>query len=494
MNTIYWKNLFHSMLFFGTTFFIHSSYSFTQPKADKYHLYFWANYNQLEDRNDMAKKCYDVLFKNHKSPHIYPGYLLHLLQTDQNEAIINLIPIIEKNDKQDLSTQLIFISAYEALGNYTKVMERLVSLTHQYPDNPQIIYQAAAVQATQNKFEEALKSIDTYLTSAPQSSKNFIFYFLKAQIFSRIGKTEEALINVNKSLELYPEFDQGWLLLGLINELAGNLTHALSHYQTCLKIVGSNPMLERQIMQLQLKVQQPLYNNHTHNFFTQALNAYNNKEYPKALQIINQSPAKESHIPSKLLKIELLCKVNKVDEAIASLTLWMINDELNDTWYRALHLLYKAGVPASIILNAFSNLEQKNAKNILPLLYKADIYLRTNEKQNALTYLTKALTQTAEPLLRTKILFQIALLQYHNQDWKNLNDVLVESKKLNQNYPPMLNLSAYYYATKGNDLKHAESLILTALKHEKNPHFLDTHALILYKQKNMMKLTKFYHR
>lgn len=485
MNSHFVKNNWHRAVFFALcllTFYILPTTK--ESNCEKYQLYFWANYNQLENRSDVAQKCYEQLFNRHGSPYLYPGFLAHLMQTQQFEAIVQLIPVVEAIQKKDLPTQLIFISALEAVGKHGEAIQRLVTLSKQYPDHPEIIYYTASAHAENNRFEDALQVIDTYLSHATsQTSKNFIFYYLKAQIFSRNGNYAPAISNVKKSLELFPEFDQGWLLLGLIHELGGNLEEALTHYQTCLKIIGPNQLLERQILQLQLKRQNLVHHTCAHQPFAEALKAYDQKQYQKALQILNQSPHLENHTPSRLLKIELLCKLNSVDKAISLLLQWANNDETNDTWYRALHLLHKAGVAPAIILNAFSQLEQKNSKNILPLLYKADFYLRTQEKQQAINYLHKSLRYAHQPLLRTKILFQLGLLHYHDKKWDTMHELLIEGKNLNQNFSPLLNLLAYYYATEGNNLKEAENLILTVLKQEINPHFLDTHALILYKQK-----------
>jgi predicted Zn-dependent protease len=86
-------------------------------------------------------------------------------------------------------------------------------------------------------------------------------------------------------------------------------------------------------------------------------------------------------------------------------------------------------------------------------------------------------------LFSSKILFQLGLLHYYDQKWDAMVEVLVEGKNLNQNFAPLLNLLAYYYATKGKNLKEAENLMLKVLQQETNPHFLDTQALVLYKQK-----------
>ena len=130
-------------------------------------------------------------------------------------------------------------------------------------------------------------------------------------------------------------------------------------------------------MNIRLKQQQGAHAGFNQSF-SEALNAYDKKEYPKALQIIQKTALLEKHTPSRLLRIELLCKMNKVNEALNLLTQWLMNDETNETWYRALQLLHNAGVPTATILSIFSKVEAKNSKNILVLLYKADIYANTH--------------------------------------------------------------------------------------------------------------------
>ena len=467
-----------SLLAFFTFFFIIQS-----NESEKYHFYFWANYNQLENRAGLAQQCYDFLFKNFNSQHLYPGFLAHLLQTQQFDTIVRLAGKPELNNLKDLSTELIFIKAFEATGNHEEGVKRLVALSTQYPENPEIIFYTATMHAESNRFKEALAVIDTYFTHANYAAKNFIFYFLKAQILSRMGETAQAIENVKKSLELYPEFENGWLFLGLIYELAGNLDEALTNYQHCLKIVGPNPLLERQILQLQLKKNNMLSNATVNKPFTEAMQAYQQNQFQKALHIIDANPALQQNTQSRLLKLELLCKLNRVSQAITLLTQWINENDQDETWYRALHLLHLAGISQNQIIAILSALEKKNEHNGLMLLYKADIFLRNNDVKQAFIYLNKAVKQITNLRIKTLILYQLALLFFNDRKWDDMVSVLLEAQKLNQQFPPLLNLLAYYYATKGKKLEEAEQLINTVLRIEKNPHFLDTKAFILYKKK-----------
>ena len=56
---------------------------------------------------------------------------------------------------------------------------------------------------------------------------------------------------------------------------------------------------------------------------------------------------------------------------------------------RTLHILYQAGAPLTAVLNVYKTIEKKHPKNYLPVLYQADLSIRTEQKENAKTYLKK---------------------------------------------------------------------------------------------------------
>lgn len=474
-------NVFQSVVFFIGLGINFSLLTALAESSEKYQVYFLAHYNQLEQRNDKAQLYYDYLLKNYNTPHLYPGLLFHLAQTGQHQSIVKLIPYLEAHKKNDVQIEMLLINSLQAVNNGSEAAKRLIALSKKNPENAEINFFAASMHAENNRFSQALECIDAYLNHNRNFSKNFIFYFLKAQIYSRIGNYPLAKVSIKKCLELSPTFDQGWLLLGLINELSGDLDEAVTSYKSSLKLLGPNPLLEHQIMQLQMKQQHALQSDNR--FFKDALEAYNKNEYQKALHMVTTAPNKETHIPTCLLTIEILCKLNKIQEALSFLQKKMEIDFSNDTWYRAAHLLYKAGVPAKSILDLYSYIEKKHVTATLPLLYKADIYLRSNDTKNAQIYLSKAEGVVTDSIVKTRILYQLALLHYEARDFDTMHNYLLKGKNLNQDFPPLLNLLAYYYATNGKNLKEAEILIGTALKKDKNQHFQETRALILYKQK-----------
>lgn len=459
-----------------------------KPSSQNYQTYLWAHFNHLNNHDDIAKECYKILLQEKPHSSVYEGYAHHLFQTEQYTALVAITPLLEKHVPNNLDTQLLCAQALELVGKRPEATKKLVALSNQFPTNPEVVYYAAAAQVQSNQNDAALKLIDAYLANTTENAKQFIFYFLKAQIYSAIGNKEAALENVKKSLELNAHFDQGWLLFGLIHELSGELDDALKGYNQCLNIMGGNELLERQIIQLQLRKQQQQLTDTSQAQYAKALELFNKNNYKEALVFVDATLKKGKHTPSRLLKVEILCRTGNVPQAIALLQEWALTDEHNDTWYRALHVLYQAGAPANAILKAYAALEKHNAKNWLPYAYQADVYLKTHQMQQAKNYLNKTIEFCKDPKVRTRTLFQLALIAYQEQEWQSLEKILNTAYDLNHDFLPLLNLSAYYHATQTKQFDKAQELIEKALaKDPRNPHFLDTQATIWHKKKEFKK-------
>jgi len=89
-----------------------------------------------------------------------------------------------------------------------------------------------------------------------------------------------------------------------------------------------------------------------------------------------------------------------------------------------------------------------------------------------------------ENSLRIQTLYQLALLHYEHNNHQAMLTNLETAYALNQDSAHINNALAYYWATKGKDLEKAHPFITKALAIDNtNPYFLDTQALILYKEK-----------
>lgn len=447
-----------------------------------YHTYFWALYNQFEQNHTQAAQSYHTLLQHPQPCAIYESFARHLLQTGQYSHLEQVLPVLEASPQKKLDTEILCIHILEALGKRELAEQKIVAVHAQHPHHPELTYYAATIEIQRNNYQQALAILDTYLQNAQGHHHNFLMHFLKAHIFCAQQDIQQALHEVQKSIALHPHFDQGWLLAGLLYESLGNIDHAIQGYQTCLSLIGKNSFVEQQLQHLHTK--QAAIHKTAQALFHQALQHVSQNNYELALQKVNESLQLAVTVPSRLLKIEIITKLHQETAALQHLEHWLLEDPEQHVFYQILHIFLDLNVPAQTILTLLQNIEKQHPATLYPLLYQADIYVRTADKTHAHQYLQKTLPQLSDPFLRTTVLFQLGLLYYEEQKYDLMYQYLQEARLLGTQFAPVLNLLAYYYTTIAVDLDQAQQLIQAALEHDRNnPHFLDTQALIWYKQK-----------
>jgi len=459
--------------------------------ATTIHRYLWANYNQFGGKLKTANAWYDEIFKSNNPVYAYKGYVHLLYDAGHYDRIVHLLPLLDKPFEQDPDLGLLFVQSLERLGQRAQADARIIRLSSKFPTNQEVAFHAAQAHLHRKEPENALSVIDKLLNTSVKKPNNFIFYFLKAQIYIELNNKEKALENVRLSLELHPQFDKGWLLLALLEEQAGKLDDAIKGYANFLEIAQeSNKEIEQHLLMLIFKQKVSQKNKNVfvikQSCFDKTLLLFEKKEYAKALKEVDQCFEKNPKDTSvRLLKIQILNAMNKSQEAVKLLTSWILKEPKMQQWFKTLHLLYRSGTDHTLIIKALKTIEKAQPHSLMATLYLADLYTRVGNAQAALKQHQKALALTEKEDLQIGILFQIALTHYENHRFNDMKQVIERGRKLKKEFPPFLNLLAYYHATYGNKLDEAQKLISLALKHDgANPYFLDTQALIYYKEQD----------
>ncbi|HZW61371.1 MAG TPA: tetratricopeptide repeat protein [Candidatus Babeliales bacterium] len=462
--------------------------------ANNLYSYFWANYEQFSGNYPGAQKWYQQIVKEHPSLYVYKGYIPFLFETNNFDIIARLAPTIDTAFEHDPEIQQLIAQSMQKLGRNKEADERFIKLNNEFKSNQIIAFQTANIYLSRKEPENALTTIDNLLNSSPKKANNFIFHFLKAQIYTQMNNKEKALESVKASLAMHPHFDKGWLLLALLEEQAGRLQEAIKGYTAFLeKTDGTHQDIEQHLLQLVYK--QKVAQEKTKVVMAgkpcvaQALYLFENKQYPGALNQVDACLKQKPQDPeSRLLKIQILSAMNNHSQAADQLKTWMLENPNNETWFATLHLLCKGGLQSQKAIAVLEDVAHAQPKNILPLLYLADLNTRLNHADTALLYHNKALALTNDARLKTKIYFHMALLYHDQHQIELMEQALQDGYALGANFPPLLNLLAYHYASHNNKLDVAQQLITIALQKSKNnPHFLDTQALIYYKQENYEK-------
>lgn len=470
--------LLYSIIFFATAL-----------NAQPYRDVFWATYQHklgnVEQSQDYMSAARDAVAPQKLLSTLLPTLFAQqkfveiIKEYDQHKAYI------QKNPK----LELLVAKAYEISGNSDKAHALYIELHKKMLSNQEAAYLASnTLLKVRRDIPGALKVIDEYLDNSPYRPNNFIFHFFKAQIHLSQNNKELALKEVQKAITQHDKFDQGWLLLSLIHEQMGRLKKAINGMTTYLELSQGKDTSTVETHLAQLLIKQGIQRTYQEHHYEQALEAFNAKDYDKALVYLNHSLKKSpDHENAKLLKVQILPLINNHTEAIESLKTWMIEEPENDIWFHTIHLLYRTGSDRNAIIQALEKVHKAKPKKILTTLYIADLYTRTENKEKALSYHKKALKLTYESNLQSKILFQMGVIYYDQKKFDKAQDVLEQALVLDANYPPLLNLLAYYYATHDNH-DEAQKLITRALNQDKNnPHFLDTQAVVHYHNGNYQK-------
>ena len=457
------------------------------------HKYMVANYYQFSGQQQKAQQWYEDIFSSSPSPYSLKGYIHLLHDTNQAEKIVTIAQKHTERFSSDPETLLIFATAFKNSGNQQEGDTRIIKLVRAFPSHPEIVFQATNSFLQRKELDNALATIDGYLNNASRRPNNFIFYYLKAQIYAQLKKYPEALQFVRETISAHPQFPQAWLLQATLEEQAGKLQEAISGYSTYMELTGNtNKQIEQHLLQLIMKAKGVTGPNKlfvvNRSCMQEALHLFRRKEYQKALTRIDQCLIKSpKDIEGRLLKVQILTGMGNYKNAVQLLGQWFDANPQEDIWLNTVHLLTRTNSSPAVtelVVTTLSQIQIKNPQLLEPLLYIADLCIRYGADQKARHLLLKAASQTQDPHLKAKILYQAAASAERQTNFDEMKVLLEQAIALDPNYPPALNTLAYYYATKGKNPSKAYGLITQARELDPyNPHFLDTLALVLYKYK-----------
>ena len=454
-----------------------------------FHSYFWANYNHFAGNLGLANSWYKNLFSSKSSIYTYNGYLSFLADTKQYKQIIQLMPSLSEKFAQNPDIQLIFVDALQHTNQSQKADNLLIALSQTFKTHPEVTLQAAQTYIKRQESENALLTLNAFLNNTPRRPNNFVFYFLQCHVHMQLNQLPQALQSIQLCLEMHPAFDKGWLLYASLHEKEGKIKEALSGYATFLELAGSNSQVEKHLFTLMLKYKALEDNKQT--LLSQsvtidnALILFKNNQYEQALLVVNRCiEAQPKNDEYKLFKVQILSAMKDFNQTASTLATYIAQDLENSLWPKALSLLAYNGMPRAQITETFSSALKQYPDNLWCNLYCAENYMRNAQNDLAIACLEKAAPFATDNSLKAKIVYQLALLHYDQSNYQLMHTHLDQAHGLNDNCPHVNNALAYYWATKGKDTKKAIPFIEKALAHSAtNPYFLDTHALILYKEK-----------
>jgi len=461
--------------------------------AQDYFLYLKATFQHRQAEYEKSLKTYESLFARKPPVYVYQGFINLMFDTGQFRKIIDLPQPVKEAFEDDVEVQLAFAQAHLFINQDKEAKKLFENLFEKDPNNPYVAYYTAVSYLKSNQVDKAVSFLDTCLKKESLESKHFLFYFLKSKAYLQLGQPKEALKFVEKSVELFPKFDKGWLFKALLSEQFGRVNEAIKGYKRFLDLTGRDTAIEKQLIHLLFlqkrfteaaQILKKIPNKPPEAFFDLALIEWRSNNNKEALEYINKSlEGAPTFRKAKLLKVEILLAKKEHEKAVDFLGDWLNQDPKDIAVLHTFMLLRKAKVSTSLMIKKLESLEKKHRESIAILSALSDLCLEADEYKKAEESYKKLLDLTKEEDLKSKILFQLGYIYFVTKQKDKIEGTLKDAIKFESAYPSAYNLFAYHYAQENKNLDEALKLINKALERQpNNSAFIDTKGLVLLKK------------
>jgi len=314
---------------------------------------------------------------------------------------------------------------------------------------------------------------------------------LKAKIYTSMKQSDDALLSVNKALEVYHDLDKAWLMRALLLQDKKDINGAINAYEKFLDISPHNDDVRKQFVMFLSSVErfkdakrhlEQIKDDSDNHYCNLALLEWKGGDKDAALIKINKALEKNaSYLKAKVLKVELLAQLKRMDDAITFVSEWLKSKKHESMALKTMISLRRAGVSTQSLIAALEPLTTgKSGRNITAFL--GDLYFESGLYDKALTAYTNLEKVVRDKVLKTKLLYQIGYTYYVSGKFDSVEKPLREVLKIDKSHSAAANLLASYYARENNKLPQALELVESALKIEStNTAFLDTKKHIVSK-------------
>jgi len=315
---------------------------------------------QARGNDKQAKILYEELLKAGAPVHVYSGLLRLYDQSGDNRKIAALAPLLEEQFVEDPDILLIFSRAFGAIGDKEEANRRLIELSQRFPGHQEIALNAVETFLQLREPGNAIRVLDNMLESDARNINKHVFHFLRAQVYMRMLNYTQALAALDTALEYNPHFQRAQILRRLIEEQRGQLTQAIRGQTVVLDMTkNAQETMKKHVLQLitgQRKQLKPDAER-KEECFRKALKMLEEGQYFQSLTLINNClKSAPGNVELRLLKIEILMSMRRVDDAVNTLTKWVLSDPNREVWCEALNMLAHSDVSPETIISAFESI------------------------------------------------------------------------------------------------------------------------------------------
>lgn len=192
-------------------------------EVNHYHWSLWGNYQYRQGNIKPAAYWYSKILADNPSPYALHGYVTALYKSHNYPAILNVMPLIDSQFADDRDMQLIFAQALLYTKQFAQAHKKFVDIYEKNKNHAEAAYFTAESYSRLQEYAKALEVVDTYLKHSTQQHTEFLFHFLKAQIFAVQHYIDKAREYAKKTLELNPRFEQATVFLQLLDNIEREL-------------------------------------------------------------------------------------------------------------------------------------------------------------------------------------------------------------------------------------------------------------------------------
>lgn len=443
-------------------------------------------------RQPNAEKYYKKVLRCNSSQASQSNYCKHLFEHGEFAKFIEFsqkCPNLFGQNNHDELYGFMLAQAYQAV-NDPRSATLFKELANLYPGNLEIAFYALSAYLQEEQYNQVLMMIKKLYANNRQAKFHYVFNFIAYQAHYALHNYVEAKKNLQRSIILHPKFEQGWLLMAVLEERLGNIENAKRGYQYLFDITGDT-LIAQKLMKLKA-VETPQVDGIT--IIRKEIASGNFSEAQRIFDDASlKSQSAEEIEEYALLQLDIFMGQKMYSNA-CQYVCSQIQKSKNELWLKIGHLFYLR-IPDQGIKRKFRNflLRFANEKNELDsLLYVFDLFLRTDltASNSRLVYslARKIVAICRESDLTEKVIFQCTQYAWQRRDFKEVQQFLSYPQVSKATYKPLLNLAAYFYASKGSSEKLAQVYLqkLNLDTQSCDISLLDTKAFVLYKTGNFL--------
>ncbi len=344
----------------------------------------------------------------------------------------------------------------------------------------QIAYAQAVFYIQNNKFSDALTQIDHFLNNNTPRAKHALFYFLKATIHlnGTYPEYDTALAQLDKGLELNPNFDRALKLKALVLEQQNKKPELIAVLKRIIEL-DPQPQLSKRLVSLyfELGKLQDAYNllaklaeNTSDAQYDLALLSWKLKNNTQALAHINQAiKLNNDFARARLLKLEILLSSEQKVEALNTMKGWLQTDKEAKSFTMLGMLLASNTISSTDALGILESIQHNTHHHKEVFSFMGDLYTVCNNYKAAEISYKKFIKHLAKKdrHLGVKALYNLGFIS-----WKqgNIKQALAEVTKAHELAPKnaqIANVLAFLYNQQEDKQKiqKAKDLLTLAATH-----------------------------